>query len=111
MTDGRDVEIKVGRRAFDGTIRLSPHPPQLLQLSVSYKGERSSSVVLTRDQIKALQQALAEFEQALSNPNEAAEVWDHSERRANTTGRVTLRGQQSETASVDQSHVSRRRSI
>jgi hypothetical protein len=84
MTTGRDIEFKVGRRSFDGTIRLSAHPPQLLQLSVSYKGERSSSVMLTRDQIRALQQALADFEQALSSPNGAAEDWDHNERRENT---------------------------
>jgi hypothetical protein len=84
MTIGRDIEFKVGRRSFDGTIRLSPHPPQLLQLSVSYKGERSSSVMLTRDQIQTLQQALANFEQALSGPNGDAEIWDHNERRANT---------------------------
>jgi len=83
MKIGSDIEFKVGRRSVDGTVKLSPHPPQLLQLSVSYKGERSSSVVLTRDQVRELRQALASFEQALDSPNGAPDAWDHRERREN----------------------------
>ena len=83
MKIGSDIEFKVGRRSVDGTVKLSPHPPQLLQLSVSYKGERSSSVVLTRDQIHDLRQALASFEQALDSPNGPPDDWDHIERREN----------------------------
>jgi len=51
-----EFELKIGRREADGTIRLSPLGHELVQISVSYKGERSSSVVLTRSQIATLQQ-------------------------------------------------------
>lgn len=76
-----DIEFRVGRRAVDGTVKLSAHSPQLVQLSVSYKSERASSVVLTRAQIQALRQALAEYELAMGGDDESTERWDHSERR------------------------------
>ena len=77
---GRDIEFKVGRRAVDGTIRLATHPPQLLQMTVSYKGERSSSVMLTHSQIHALRQALGEYELAMAEEGQS-ETWDKNERR------------------------------
>jgi len=77
----RDIEFRVGRRSVDGIIRLSAYPPQLVQLSVSYKGERSSSVVLTRPQIQALRLALGEFELAMGTDPGSEEAWDHNERR------------------------------
>ena len=77
-----EIELKVGRRSTDGIVRLSPHPPALLQLSVSYKGERSASVVLTRDQVQALREALAEYEDEMQTPNETSEPWDKQERRS-----------------------------
>jgi hypothetical protein len=82
MSIGRDVEFRVGRRAEDGTIRLTPYPPQLVQLSVSYKGERSSSVVLTRSQVSTLRQALEEYELAMDSDDSHPEPWDKNERRA-----------------------------
>lgn len=82
MDKSRDIELKVGRRSSDGIVRLSPYPPALLQLSVSYKGERSASVVLTHEQVQALTEALTEFEKDLSPPNAAAETWDNNERRS-----------------------------
>ena len=78
----KDIELRVGRRADDGIIRISALPPQLIQLSVSYKGERSSSVVLTRLQIQALRQALAEYELAMDSHDGQSEAWDQNERRA-----------------------------
>ena len=77
---GRDIEFRVGRRSVDGTIRLSELAPQLLQLTVSYKGERSSSVVLTRSQIQAFRQALGEYELAMPEEDQS-ETWDKNERR------------------------------
>lgn len=79
---GREIEFKVGRRSVDGVVKLSDYPPELLQLSVSYKGERSSSVVLTRSQVQALRQALVEFELGMDSEEAQMEGWDQHERRA-----------------------------
>ena len=78
---GKEIEFKVGRRTVDGVVRLSTYQPELLQLSVSYKGERSSSVVLTRAQVQALRQALAEYELAMGSEEGQKEDWDQHERR------------------------------
>jgi len=82
MSIERDIEFRVGRRAEDGTIRLTAYPPQLVQLSVSYKGERSSSFVLTRSQVSSLRQTLEQFERAMDGADSHSEVWDGNERRA-----------------------------
>jgi hypothetical protein len=81
MSSAREIELSVGRRSLDGIVRLTAHPPQLMQLSVSYKGERSSSVVLTRSQTEALQYALADFVALLSTEEECPPQWDLAERR------------------------------
>ena len=81
MGTEKDIEFKVGRRTVDGTIRLSAHPPQLVQLSVCYKSERASSVMLTHDQLLTLMEALKGFEQSMGNANEASQDWDSNERR------------------------------
>jgi len=81
MNKSREIEFRVGRRSTDGIVRLSPYPPALLQLSVSYKGERSASVVLTREQIQALREALAEFENEMPHANGVTGTWDQRERR------------------------------
>ena len=81
MAKTREVEMKVGRRATDGAVRLSAYPPQLLQLSVSYKGERSASVLLTQEQIRALRAALDDFVEAEAAQSETTETWDQTERR------------------------------
>jgi len=78
---GKEIEFKVGRRTVDGVVKLSAYQPELLQLSVSYKGERSSSVVLTRAQVQALRQALAEYELAMGSKEDQQEAWDQHERR------------------------------
>jgi hypothetical protein len=82
---GKEIELRVGRRRVDGTVRLSAYQPELLQLSVNYKGEykgeRSSSVVLTRAQVQALRQELAEYELARATDEGQSEEWDHQERR------------------------------
>jgi hypothetical protein len=81
MMRAREIEFKVGRRSVDGVVKLSDYPPKLLQLSVSYKGERASSVVLTRSQVQALQQALAQFELGMDPEESQQPVWDQHERR------------------------------
>jgi hypothetical protein len=82
MTLKPDVELRVGRREHDGEIRLSALTPQVLQLSVSYKGDRASSVVLTLRQVQTLKQALAEFELQMERDPGRPEQWNQVERRA-----------------------------
>ena len=81
MNKQREVEFKVGRRSTDGIVKLSLYPPELVQMSVSYKGERSASVVLTREQIQVLREALTQFENEIQTASEITETWDHRERR------------------------------
>ena len=81
MNKQREVEFKVGRRSTDGIVKLSLYPPELVQMSVSYKGERSASVVLTREQIQVLREALTQFENEIQAASEITETWDHRERR------------------------------
>jgi len=89
MGKSREIEFHVGRRSNDGIVKLSPHPPELLQLSVSYRGERSASVLLTRQQIQALREALTEFENEMPPPDETTETWDNRERRSDEQLLVT----------------------
>ncbi len=81
----REVELKVGRRSADGIVRLSAYPPQLVQLNVSYKGDRSASVLLTQEQIRALRDALADFVEAEVPQPETTTTWDQTERRSEET--------------------------
>lgn len=81
MTLKSDLELRVGRRESDGEIRLSALTPQVLQLSVSYKGDRASSVVLILSQVRQLRQALAEFEEHMATDNSKPEKWNRVERR------------------------------
>lgn len=85
MAKTRDVELKVGRRSADGIVKLSAYPPQLVQLSVSYKGRQSASVLLTQDQIQTLRDALADYIEERAPERETSETWDHTERRSEET--------------------------
>lgn len=89
MDKVRELEFHVGRRLNDGMVKLSPYPPELLQLSVSYRGERSASVLLTREQIQTLRAALAEFENEIAPASETTETWDNRERRSDEPILVT----------------------
>jgi len=81
MSKPREVELKVGRRSTDGIVRVSLYPPTLVQLSVSYRGERAASVVLTREQVRDLREALAQLENEIPPSEEIAGTWDKRERR------------------------------
>jgi len=85
MDKGREVELKVGRRSTDGVVTLSAYPPQLVQLSVSYRGERSASVLLTQEQIQALRDALAEYVEEIEPQSENTEPWNKTERRSESS--------------------------
>ena len=83
MGETRDIELKVGRRSADGIVRLSAYPPQLVQLTVAYRGQQSASVLLTQEQIRALQDALENYIVPANPPDgESNETWDHTERRS-----------------------------
>ena len=83
MGETRDIELKVGRRSADGIVRLSAYPPQLVQLTVAYRGQQSASVLLTQEQIKALRDALGNYLEPATPPDrEKSETWDHTERRS-----------------------------
>jgi hypothetical protein len=85
MGKNKEVELKVGRRSDDGIVRLSAYPPQLVQLSVEYKGERSASVILTQEQIRALRDALADYIAEKLPQSETTTTWDQTERRSEDT--------------------------
>ena len=61
MTRGREIKFRVGSEAQRGDVQLSTYLPQILTLSVSYKGERAATVALTREQVQQLRQALDEL--------------------------------------------------
>lgn len=82
MGETRDIELKVGRRSADGIVRLSAYPPQLVQLTVAYRGQQSASVLLTQEQIRELQEALGKYIEPVAPPDRDTETWDHTERRS-----------------------------
>ena len=61
MVRGEEIRLRVGRGTQCGDVRLSTYLPELLTLSVSYKGERAATVVLTAAQARQLRQALDEL--------------------------------------------------
>jgi hypothetical protein len=69
MNRRREINLKAGRQSASGEVRLSALIPGQLTLSVSYKGERASTVTLTREQVHLLRCALAEME-PLTGPSE-----------------------------------------
>lgn len=75
------AEIKVGRRAHDGTVELSVFTPQLVTLRVTHGAERAAAVQLTRGQVGELRRALGEVERLLESEGDQAVTWDGSERR------------------------------
>lgn len=81
-----EVEIATGRRATDGHVRVSLFAGQLLALSVEGNGERAPTLLLTLEQARKLQGALAELIPLAegSGPQEreaALQAWQGMERR------------------------------
>lgn len=81
MSERGEIELRVGRRAHDGSLSLSTLIPQLLTLRVSYKGERATTVQLTREQARELREALAELETRLEPQATLGATWGGDERR------------------------------
>lgn len=81
-----EMEIATGRRATDGHVRVSLFAGQLLALSVEGHGERAPTLLLTLEQARMLQSALAEliplaegFEP--QEPGANVRAWQGTERR------------------------------
>lgn len=61
MVTDKEIRLRIGSGTQRGDVRLSTFLPQVLTLSVSYKGERAATVVLTGEQVRQLRQALDEL--------------------------------------------------
>ncbi len=81
MSERSEIDMRVGRRAGDGSLSLSTLTPQLLTLKVSYKSERGVTVQLTREQVSELRSALTELETQLETGTSSGAAWDGGERR------------------------------
>lgn len=58
MAKVKEIILQVGRGTQKGDVSLSALLPETVSLSVSYKGERAATVVLTGEQVEQLRQAL-----------------------------------------------------
>ena len=81
-----EVKIAAGRRADDGRLRVFIFADRLLGLATEGLGERARTMLLTVDQAKKLQDALAELiplAEASGPEEETArvEAWQGAERR------------------------------
>jgi hypothetical protein len=61
MLMDKEIKMSVGKGTQRGSVSLSSFLPGALSLSVSYKGERAATVVLTGEQALQLRQALDEL--------------------------------------------------
>ena len=83
---GREVKIATGRRTDDRRLHISVFADQLLAFSVEGHGERVPTLLLTLDQARKLQDALAELiplaEETVPEENMAGVAqWQGTERR------------------------------
>ncbi len=80
-----EVEIRTGRRDGDGQIRVSVFMNDLLALTLEGHGERAPTLLLTLEQARKLQNALAELirgaEEAIRDEQHKTEAWRGEERR------------------------------
>ena len=80
-----EVEIRTGRRDNDGKIRVSVFMDNLLALTLEGHGERAPTLLLTLEQARRLQEALAELirraEEGAGGEQTEAEKWRGQERR------------------------------
>jgi hypothetical protein len=58
MARTKEINLNVGKGTHKGSVRLSALLPEVLTLSVSYKGERAATVTLTGEQVRQLRRAL-----------------------------------------------------
>jgi hypothetical protein len=78
-----EVEIRTGRREQDGQILVSIFMDELLALTLEGHGERAPTLLLTLEQARRLQDALAQLTsrvESAARERKTAE-WDGEERR------------------------------
>jgi hypothetical protein len=78
-----EVEIRTGRRDNDGQIRVSVFMDELLALTLEGHGERAPTLLLTLEQARRLQDALAELTRLAESAarKQKNEAWQGEERR------------------------------
>ena len=81
-----EVEIRTGRRDGDGQIRVSLFMDEMIALTLEGHGERAPTLLLTLEQARRLQSALAELiplveEALLAEERAKDEAWAGDERR------------------------------
>lgn len=86
----REFEIATGRRTTDAHVNISVFAGSMLVLTVENYGERTPTLLLTRDQALQLQNALAQLIPILQEPepeeSNVVEIWEGRERR--TSGKL-----------------------
>jgi hypothetical protein len=78
-----EIDIRTGRRDGDGHIKVSIFMDELVALTLEGHGERAPTLLLTIEQARSLQKALAELIPLLeeSNREESSREWEGQERR------------------------------
>ena len=78
-----EVEIRTGRRNEDGQIRVSVFMDELLALTLEGHGERAPTLLLTLEQARKLQDALAQLTRHLESASREQQTkkWQGEERR------------------------------
>lgn len=79
-----EVDIRTGRRDGDGHLRVSVFMDEMVALTLEGSGERAPTLLLTLEQARKLQSALAELLPLIEEKGrEESEqnVWDGEDRR------------------------------
>ena len=80
-----EVDIRTGRRDGDGHIRVSLFMDDMVALALEGHGERAPTLLLTLEQARRLQEALAKLiplaEEAARKERDEAAAWAGEERR------------------------------
>ena len=78
-----EVDIRTGRRDGDGHIHISLFMDDMVALTLEGHGERAPTLLLTLEQARRLERALAELIPLLEKAmrEERLESWDGVERR------------------------------
>jgi hypothetical protein len=79
-----EVDIRTGRRDGDGRLRVSIFMEDMVALSLEGHGERAPTFLLTLEQARKLQAALADLIpliEGAASREELAEEWKGEERR------------------------------